>query len=219
MRVPNHIILDFTSSATANSSQYWTLGIVARWPGKGPLFLTNDTFLEKIKPHQSCPILDESKFDLKYVKPTACNQSGMCLHFFGYARTWVNGTYVPVVWRPPLNTLDNLINIGFLRKERLYTKLKYSRSPAYDIVSGGAAAIFAGLLGFLISEKFGLELVDSGDFYYLFMYCVFFAFALRPLVAIVSTNAPGTSFLDVVSLRRIVDFYSDLVGILAGLFK
>ena len=43
-----------------------------------------------------------------------------------------------------LNTTLNLININFLRKEKLYTKLKYSRSPAYDIVSGGAAAIFAG---------------------------------------------------------------------------
>jgi hypothetical protein len=65
------------------------------------------------------------------------------------------------------NSFNNLINVNFLRKERIYTKLKYSRSPAYDIVSGGAAAILAGLIGFLVSEKFGMELVDSGDFYYL----------------------------------------------------
>jgi hypothetical protein len=75
-----------------------------------------------------------------------------------------------------LNTYMNLININFLRKERLYTKLKYSRSPAYDIVSGGAAALLAGFIGFLISEKFGYELVDSGDFYYAFMYGVFLTF-------------------------------------------
>merc|ERR1712078_898438 len=77
---------------------------------------------------------------------------------------------------------NDIININFLRKERLYTKLKYSRSPAYYIVSGGAAAILAGFIGFLISEKFGFELVDSGDFYYLFMYLVFFAFSIRPLL-------------------------------------
>jgi hypothetical protein len=57
-----------------------------------------------------------------------------------------------------------IFDINFLRKEKIYTKLKYSRVPQYDLVSGGAAAIFAGFLGFLITEKFGLELLDSGDF-------------------------------------------------------
>ena len=77
------------------------------------------------------------------------------------------------------NKLWNLFDINFLRKERIYTKLKYSRTPQYDIVSGGAAAIFAGFLGFLITEKFGFELVDSGDFYFLFMYLVFLFFFIR----------------------------------------
>jgi hypothetical protein len=77
------------------------------------------------------------------------------------------------------NKLWNLFDINFLRKEKIYTKLKYSRVPQYDIVSGGAAAIFAGFLGFLISEKFGFELVDSGDFYFLFMYLVFLFFFIR----------------------------------------
>ena len=81
-----------------------------------------------------------------------------------------------------VNSLFNLTNVNFLRRERLYTKLKYSRSPAYDIVSGGAAALLAGFLGFLVSEKYGFELVDSGDFYYLFMYIVFMAFSLKPLL-------------------------------------
>jgi hypothetical protein len=58
----------------------------------------------------------------------------------------------------------------------MYTKLKYSRTPQYDIVSGGSAALLAGFLGFLITEKFGFELVDSGDFYFLFMYIVFISF-------------------------------------------
>jgi len=69
-----------------------------------------------------------------------------------------------------------IFDIHFFKKEHLYTKLKYSRTPQYDMVSGGAAALFAGFLGFLICEKFGLELLDSGDFYFLFMYFVFFFF-------------------------------------------
>ena len=77
-------------------------------------------------------------------------------------------------------------NCNFLRREKLYTKLKYSRSPQYDIVSGGVAAIFSGFIGFLISEKFGIELVDSGDFYFLFMYCVFFSFSLKPFTRVSS---------------------------------
>jgi hypothetical protein len=81
-----------------------------------------------------------------------------------------------------LNAPTGMVNTHFLRKERLYTKLKYSRSPAYDIVSGGAAALLAGFLGFLVSEKYGFELVDSGDFYYLFMYLVFLSFSVRPLL-------------------------------------
>jgi hypothetical protein len=81
-----------------------------------------------------------------------------------------------------------LFDINFIKKEKIYTKLKYSRSPQYDIVSGGSAALFAGFLGFLISEKFGIELVDSGDFYTFFMYCVFFSFSLRPFLKILSKD-------------------------------
>ena len=66
-----------------------------------------------------------------------------------------------------INTFSSESYSSVLPKERLYTKLKYSRSPEYDIVSGGFAVLLAGLLGFLSSEKFGIELVDSGDFYYI----------------------------------------------------
>lgn len=79
-----------------------------------------------------------------------------------------------------------MFDINFLRKEKIYTKLKYSRVPQYDIVSGGVAALFSGFLGFLICEKFGFELIDSGDFYILFMYLVFLIFALRPFLKITS---------------------------------
>jgi len=105
------------------------------------------------------------------------------------------------------NNLVPLVNINFLRKERLYTKLKYSRSPAYDIVSGGAAALLAGFIGFLISEKYGFELVDSGDFYYLFMYLVFIGFSIRPLLTSVDYNS---SFTSVFSLKFFFDFYANL---------
>lgn len=70
-------------------------------------------------------------------------------------------------------------DVNFIRKEFVYTKLKYSRSPAYDAVSGGFAALLAGFIGFLISEKFGIELVDSGDFFIGFMYAVFGVFSVR----------------------------------------
>lgn len=84
-----------------------------------------------------------------------------------------------------------LFDINFIKKERLYTKLKYSRSPAYDIVSGGAAALLSGFIGFLISEKFGIELVDSGDFYIVFMYAVFISLSCRPLLRIIDVHKKG----------------------------
>lgn len=84
--------------------------------------------------------------------------------------------------------LWNIFNIYFLKKEKIYTKLKYSRVPQYDIVSGGSAALFAGFLGFLICEKYGFELADSGDFYYLFMYVVILCFSLRIFLKIMNAE-------------------------------
>lgn len=95
----------------------------------------------------------------------------------------------------PLN-VNMLFDINFIRRERVYTKLKYSRSPAYDIVSGGAAALLSGFIGFLISEKFGIELVDSGDFYTGFMYIVFLSLSCRPLLRSVSTSSNVGPFHD-----------------------
>merc|ERR1711976_925511 len=106
------------------------------------------------------------------------------------------------------NPTFTLSNVNFLRYERLYTKLKYSRSPAFDIVSGGAAAILAGFVGFLISEKFGFELVDSGDFYYLFMYIVFASFMLKPFMYIINVNE---SILQTLSIKNILMFYTKIL--------
>ena len=118
--------------------------------------------------------------------------------------------------KSPLVTWFNTVNVNFLRKERLYTKLKYSRSPAFDIVSGGAAALLAAFFGFLISEKFGYELVDSGDFYFLFMYIVFIAFSVRPLLT-VSDSSKG--FWNTFSVKRVVSFYINLTQLLLKKIK
>jgi hypothetical protein len=112
--------------------------------------------------------------------------------------------------------MENFININFLRQERLYTKLKYSRSPAFDIVSGGAAALLAGFVGFLISEKFGFELVDSGDFYYLFMYIVFGSFLLKPLLYTINVQS---SIISAVSPRNIFNFFIKIFLLSIKIFK
>jgi len=96
--------------------------------------------------------------------------------------------------------LSNYFDLIFLKKEKMYTKLKYSRTPQYDIVSGGTAALFAGFLGFLICEKFGFELVDSGDFYFVFMYVVFLSFLLRLFCKIMSLT---TNFSHIVTFGAI----------------
>lgn len=103
-------------------------------------------------------------------------------------------------------TVDTTV-IHFIRKEVIYTKLKYSRCPQYDIVSGGLAALLSAFIGFLISEKFGLELVDSGDFYIAFMYGVFLVFSCRPLIKLVNTFTLDYHFF---SLRPGYLFYQDL---------
>ena len=79
-------------------------------------------------------------------------------------------------------------SIYFIKKEFIYTKLKYSRVPQYDVVSGGVAALFSGFLGFLVAEKFGFELLDSGDFYFLFMYIVFISLTIRLIFKIISNS-------------------------------
>lgn len=101
------------------------------------------------------------------------------------------------------NSTKTLFSIFFLRKEEIYTKLKYSRCPQYDMVSGGLAALFAAFLGFLICEKFGLELLDSGDFYIAFMYGVFATFSLRPLVR---SMTKGVLAYNVVSPKHLFNY-------------
>lgn len=112
---------------------------------------------------------------------------------------------------PSTSFPTTLFDINFLRKDKLYTKLKYSRCPQYDIVSGGWAALFAGLVGFLISEKFGIELVDSGDFYTVFMYGVFLCFSTRPLLRILDKNSTWTQIF---TLKSLSQFFLQLTTLL-----
>jgi len=109
--------------------------------------------------------------------------------------------------------VDN-INIYFLRKERLYTKLKYSRVASFDIVSGGFAAFFAGFIGFLVLEKFGIEMPDSGDFWYLVMYVAFIRFIYKALSF--GWNKENSIFY-MLSWRMYWDYFFDLYYILATL--
>ena len=110
----------------------------------------------------------------------------------------------------------NIFDINFLRKERLYTKLKYSRCPQYDIVSGGWAALFAGLIGFLISEKFGIELVDSGDFYTALMYGIFLVFSLRPILKFLGKDF---SLKNLIIIGEMVEYFSLLFHLIISYFS
>jgi hypothetical protein len=108
--------------------------------------------------------------------------------------------------------LPALFDINFIKKERLYTKLKYSRSPAYDIVSGGSAALLAGFIGFLVSEKFGIELVDSGDFYIVFMYAIFLALPCRLFLKMMSQSS---SLWNIVSPNYLFYYLADMTRLMA----
>ena len=152
-----------------------------------------------------------NRYQPNYWLTSFLNQQSSSVSIFKnkfFYNNYINTNNLSSQTNSKLNTSLNLLNVNFLRREFLYTKLKYSRSPAYDIVSGGAAAIFAGFLGFLVSEKFGLELVDSGDFYFLIMYIVFLCFSVRPLLI---TMDKDKNLLTSFSLKPIFNFYITLL--------
>lgn len=208
MRLPNHIILDFENHKKQNNNWYNEfLSQSNNYPYVFNSFNINKKFLPGRYSHLKL-INKQHKYTIQhsqFFKKSRLRKLNLVFNFpeGRHAHTFTD-------------TLRNLVNINFLRKERLYTKLKYSRSPAYDIVSGGAAALLAGFIGFLISEKFGYELVDSGDFYYAFMYVVFLVFSLKPLLT-VSDSKKG--FIQMVSLKPLLGFYSTLIKLVLIRFK
>lgn len=207
MRLPNHIVLDFFSSKNQNTIKYWPLNFFNINNSNIPLFLNNQVILEKIKnnKHLETRIFKNEKFDLNF----KTNVKQNFLRIAKFSSTTTNSI-------SHINNLLNLVNTKFLRKEPIYTKLKYSRTAAYDLVGGGSALFLGGLLGFLITEKFGFEMVDSGDFYYLFMYGVFLTFALRPLLVII---LPTKSILNAISLKSLIEFYNMLIFFVLNFFK
>ncbi len=195
MRFPNHIILDINKSNTIKNNNFWIL--------KYQNSLINNLYSNKTI--KSILFKKTSTIKLNSVKNS----------FTKLNLNYNNSTKFKNLQN--LNLLWTLFDINFIKKEKLYTKLKYSRSPQYDIISGGVAALFSGFLGFLISEKFGIELVDSGDFYIFFMYCVFLIFSLKPLLKIINKE---TNIWNIFSFKYLINYlYTWLVIILNFLKK
>ena len=177
MRIPNHVILDFELKNNKSKDYSWYKSS------------TNNTLSN----------LNNNRNSLVFLKENASSNS-----FEHNIKTYLKSDTNKLSYYSPATSISN---INFLRKERLYTKLKYSRSPAYDIVSGGMAALLAGFVGFLIQEKYGFELVDSGDFYFLFMYIVFLCFSVRPLLITFNSK---TTFTEALSLKPVIKFYLNI---------
>jgi len=171
--------------------------------------ITNNKILEKDKFEYT------RMFKIKLQKRNILVNNYISYYTFVYRKLYILKYNLLNIKTPYKNSLliRKLAIFHFIKKERLYTKLKYSRSPAYDIVSGGAAALLAGFLGFLISEKYGFELVDSGDFYYLFMYLVFISFSFKPLVHSLDDT---TSLKDIFSIKYFLDYYFFLIKYFFG---
>ena len=188
MSFPSHLIMDFNFKSGLVKSPYWILNL-SNFKECNPNFIDEINFKTL---HKSKLTTYSWIHFLQHNQPTNHNALKLQISNLFSSERLINDNFSKT---KTTYTLNNSVNINFLRYERLYTKLKYSRSPAFDIVSGGAAALLAGFLGFLISEKFGFELVDSGDFYYLFMYGVFGAFLFKPLLYIINVKNSLTSVL------------------------
>ena len=202
------------SSNIFTQSQKFTIN--TNTPGTLKTYVETDLFKPVDPEHRK----DVKKYYLKYSR--SLGRENFLIKNMGLRNFYIDNIKKVLVSSHSINTSSTsnpllfLVNANFLRKERLYTKLKYSRTPGYDIVSGGAAVILAGFLGFLVTEKFGFELADSGDFYYLWMYGVFAAFSIRPLLTVASKTQSITSLL---SLRHIILFYNLLINLGLKLLK
>lgn len=87
------------------------------------------------------------------------------------------------------SSLSPEFRLYFLKQEHFYTKLKYSRVPQFDTSSGAAASFLSGMYGFLVCEKFGFELIDSGDFLFLFIYIILYYFLGMLFLSIFNTTS------------------------------
>lgn len=206
MSFPSHLIMDLNFKKTNNNIPYWTLTFTSS-QSNIPTFLNELNFNNL--GHNEVNTYSWLKFLRSNTNSHKTSQLPNLL-------TTLDNTHNNYTSHSNSYYAENLVNINFLRYERLYTKLKYSRSPAFDIVSGGAAALLAGFVGFLISEKFGFELVDSGDFYYLFMYGVFASFILKPFLYMTNVNE---SILKTLSYKNILSFFTKILLLLVNPIK
>lgn len=116
------------------------------------------------------------------------------------------------------NSVINLNNykVFIIKKEKQYTTLKYSKTPQFDIAASGSASLFAGLLGFMIMEKNGFELIDSGDFYTVFMYIIFISLVVRLIYKTYFNNSKKFKFF---SLKYMIEFFQTVILLLIKFFK
>lgn len=110
------------------------------------------------------------------------------------------------------NTLEKNFILFLMKKEFLYTKLKYSRVPQVDIASGASAGLLAGLLGFIVTEKFGFELLDSGDFYTLLMYLGILILILRLFIKSYNDVKSDTNVWNI--LFNVFNYYISIINII-----
>jgi hypothetical protein len=115
-------------------------------------------------------------------------------------------TTIPVFSPLSLNlnvTQTQPFNIYFFKKEIFYTKLKYSRVPQFDTSAGAVASFLSGMYGFMVCEKFGFELLDSGDFLFVVIYLVVFSLVVTALVGVFNTTtALFNSFISIFKSMR-----------------
>ena len=127
-----------------------------------------------------------------YIKNSfvGCNLIFVKLHSFrgeDRARVYFSGGCAP-------------FRVYFLKQEPFYTKLKYSRVPQFDTASGAAASFLSGMYGFLVCEKFGFELLDSGDFLFVIMYIALSSLIVTSLIT--TLNNPSNILNSLIDIFR-----------------
>nr|ACX30946.1 hypothetical protein [Moneuplotes minuta] len=76
--------------------------------------------------------------------------------------------------------------------------------PQFDTSAGAAASFLSGLFGFMVCEKFGFELIDSGDFLFAILYLILIVFLLSLVTGIAgASNNWGSDWVNFLnSFRR-----------------
>lgn len=110
--------------------------------------------------------------------------------FFWYSNIYFKTQTKSKLNLKELNIYDStsFFRVFFLKNEVFYTKLKYSRVPQFDTSSGATASFISGFYGFLVCERFGFELIDSGDFLFVVLYLFVLVLLLAMLLEMLNTT-------------------------------